>query len=130
MESEVRGLPNLFRIARDEAAKSTYRHQVGAVLVCGRRILSRGHNSVRYLSIGVNRYTKYRCSLHAERACLSRVEKNKIKGCDVYVYREFRNGKPAIAKPCKQCLYMLFDLGIRKIYFTISEYPYYEVIKL
>lgn len=123
-------LPKWFRLAKIEADKSAFKFKVGAVVVKGGSKISSGFNSVRFCSIGVKNYTKWAESLHAERAALSKMNKEDIKGCSIYVYREGNNGRPLNSMPCPQCMHMLVELGIKKIFYTHHEYPYYKEIKM
>jgi deoxycytidylate deaminase len=118
-----------FKIAREESFKSNYQHKIGAILVSGSRILSKGYNQIRHLKIG-KRYTAFDCSLHAERDCVSKLDKSSVKGADIYIYRETKDGFPALSLPCSQCMFMLHELGIHRIFYTTSEFPFYCKIKL
>ena len=102
---------------------------IGAVFVKGNRILSKGYNQIRHLKIG-KRYTNFDCSLHAERDCLSKVDKDNIVGGDLYIYRQKRAGGPGLARPCDQCMWMIKELGIKRILYSTETYPYWEKIKL
>ncbi|NCQ51318.1 hypothetical protein GW796_05390 [archaeon] len=122
--------PKWFRLAKNEAEKSEYRLKVGCVVVKGGSLISKGFNSVTYRSIGSTKYTAWKESLHAERAALSKINKEDIKGSTVYIYREYNvTGKPAFTKPCAQCAFMLRELGVKKVYYTHPEYPFFEIIK-
>lgn len=115
--------------AKEEAIKSEHQHMIGAVFVKGNRILSKGYNQIRHLKIG-KRYTNFDCSLHAERDCLSKVDKDNIVGGDLYIYRQKRAGGPGLARPCDQCMWMIKELGIKRILYSTETYPYWEKIKL
>ena len=116
------------RVAAKESLKSNYKYKVGAVLVKGGRIIARGHNEVRLKSTGCRRYSKWMESLHAERACVTKVDKDEVRGGIIYIFRHNGHGKSALAKPCPQCLWMLNDLGIKRIIYSINTTPFYEVI--
>jgi len=116
--------------ARIEALKSVYQQQLGAVLVCGNRIISTGYNQIRFKGKG-NKYTKWESSLHAERDCLSKVNKDDISNATLYIWRESKLGTPVLSFPCDQCLFMIEDLGfIRKVVYTTNEFPYFKVMKV
>lgn len=123
-------LPKWLRIAKMESEKSDYHQKMGAVAVKGGSLVSKGFNQVRFKSIGMFKYTKWQGSLHAERDCLSKISKEDAKGCTVYIYREHADGKPALAKPCSQCAFMLYDLGVKRVVYTTNKFPYYRTIKL
>lgn len=130
MKKEI-NLPKWFRLARIESQKSNHKqHKIGCVLVKGGSILSTGINQIRYKAIGSSHFTKWKESLHAERDALSKCSKEDIRGSSLYIYRENANGIPALSKPCSQCSYMLNELGVKKVYFTINFHPYYNIVKL
>lgn len=69
--------------------------------------------------------------LHAEiSALVKRRHFENITTCQMTVYREDRFGMPALARPCAQCQTILKAFGIKKIYYSTPEYPYFEVLKL
>lgn len=115
--------------AQNEALKSTYMHQIGCVLVSGSNIISTGYNQIRYKGRGI-RFTNYPESLHAERDCLSKVNKEEVSGATLYIWREGAN-HPMLSKPCENCWEMIKAVGcIKRIVYTTSEFPYYKVVKL
>lgn len=116
-------------LAQAESLKSIHNHKIGCVLVKSSRVLATGFNQVRLKSIGL-RYTRWISSLHAERDCLSKLDKELIPGTTLYIYREDKSGKSALARPCSQCRYMLEELGVKKIVYTIDKFPYYIKEKL
>lgn len=124
-------LPKWFRIAEKESLKSNYKYKIGAVVVKGGSIISIGHNDIRYRSTGCSKYSDWKESLHAERACISKVSKELVNGSSIYIFRrDNEQGLPALSKPCPQCAKLISDMGIKKVYFTTSQPPYYELIKL
>jgi len=62
---------------------------------------------------------------HAER----RLVKKLNWGSTVYVVRIKRDGKLAIARPCKKCQSAMLLRGIQRVYYSINEYEY-GVLKL
>lgn len=119
-----------FSLAKEISKHSNYKVRVGAVIVKGNRILSVGHNQVRYKSRGL-RFTKFKSSLHAERDAISKLDRKILKGSDIYVYREHNvTGSPMLSKPCEQCWWLIEEMKIRRVYYSISEKPYFEMVKL
>ena len=115
--------------SRVEALKSVYQQQIGCVLVSSGRILSTGYNQIRFKGRG-NKYTKWSSSLHAERDCLAKVNKDEISNATLYIWRESSTG-PALSMPCDQCWYMIEELGfIKKVVYTTNEFPYFKVVKV
>jgi deoxycytidylate deaminase len=111
--------------AKEESLKSDHQHKIGAIFVKGNRILAKGYNQIRHLKIG-KKYTNFDCSLHAERDCLSKLDKENIFGGELYIYRHRRTGEPGLAKPCPQCMWMIKELGVKRIMYSINEFPYWE----
>jgi deoxycytidylate deaminase len=76
------------------------------------------------VSIGFNKYKtspKSNHPYHMIHAELSAILDNKfadLKGCTAYVYRETRDGKMALARPCPSCLETLKLAGIKKICYS------------
>lgn len=116
--------------ARLQSLNSTFVHKIGCVIVNGNVIISKAYNEIRYCKVGSNRYTKFEESLHAERNCCRRVPKDKLVGSTVYLYRETKDGKPALSMPCDSCFLMLKSLLIRKVIFSTPDYPYYAELRL
>ena len=64
-------------------------------------------------------------SIHAEVRAIMNCQTDDLNGAVAYVYRETADGMPALARPCPWCWLELEKAGIKKIFYTISEYPYY-----
>jgi pyrimidine deaminase RibD-like protein len=71
------------------------------------------------------RYTsKKHTTIHAEvKAVIS--AQCSLDGGVAYVYRE-SNGHPALAKPCDLCYTVLQESGVKKVFYSIDSYPYWE----
>lgn len=117
------------RLARSISLESEHQHKLGVVISSGNRILSVGYNQIRHLKIG-KKFTEYDCSLHAERDACSKVDKKKLKGTTLTIYREHKDGSPAEAFPCDQCLFLLTEMKIKKIVSSTAKFPFYKVTKL
>lgn len=116
-------------VAKTQSLNSIHHQRVGAVVVNKSAILATGYNQVRHLKVG-KRYTNFECSLHAERDACRKLDKSLLKGATIVVYRQLKNGTPAEAFPCDQCLWMLQELGVRRVISSCGEYPYYRVTKI
>ena len=117
------------KVARSESLKSTYKHQLGAVIVSGGSIISKGFNQIRHSS-KLKEHAKVDETLHAERDAIIKIKnKKKLFGSTIYIYREHKNGNPANAKPCIFCHEMIKASGIKKAIYTIETFPYYEEVK-
>jgi dCMP deaminase len=104
-----------FRLAKLISKESEHFPQIGAVIYKGNKVVSLGFNKIKSHPILANEDRFY--SLHAEMSAMLNA-KQDLKGCTIYVYREYQNGDPALAKPCKHCMPTLIDAGISKVYFT------------
>ena len=105
-------------------------HRLGAVLHRGKRALSFGCNLFdKTHTLHIN--SPRRQFLHAEiNALIKRRYYDDIASCEITVYRETYDGKPALAKPCKDCQKILQAFGIKKVYYSIPDEPYFAILKL
>lgn len=113
------------KLARNVSLYSTYRYRVGAVIV-NKKPISVGFNQVKTHPTYSN---KLRTTVHAEMNAVIHSHDN-IFGASIFVFREDRNGFPAIARPCKDCLETLKKAGIKKMTYSINEYPYYRTERI
>ena len=121
----MRFLNTLVDVAVKEAVKSEYKIKLGAVIFSGNRILSTGYNeahrSVRRLH---PRFQNYKGSVHAEVAAILKA-KTCLRRKKLLVVRYSPVTKRfLLAKPCNLCLSYISYVGIRKIYYSINEYPF------
>lgn len=127
-----------FELAKNASKFSTYkRYHIGAVLVYKNKIISVGFNIDKENPLQ-KEYNKLRGldtdsiknSLHAEMMCILRAKKMEIdfSKCSIYVFREYRNGTIAVAKPCNACMQAIKDIGIRDVYYTGDGSYVYERI--
>jgi deoxycytidylate deaminase len=119
-----------FRIAKQVSVFSDYPHpKMGAVIVYKNRIISTGFNSCKenplqmkynYFRDMVDNKDSWKNKIHAEIMALSKIKEKDIdfKKVSIFVYRQYKNGDLALAKPCKACEQALKDFGIRDIYYT------------
>ena len=121
---------NIINICVNEANKSEYNQKVGSVIFKKNRIISSGHNySQRSAKKLHPKYQKWPGSIHAEVDAIIKA-KTDLKGMDIMVIRVNKQNQFRLAKPCKHCQMYLEHVGIRKVYYSISEYPYFEVLDL
>jgi deoxycytidylate deaminase len=120
-------LPPFLKLARNSAKHSTFKIKVGAVLAMSGRALSVGFNKIKYCS----RYSHLQeQSLHAEMSCLKTCGRDYVDKATIFVYRETKNGKPAMSRPCEKCKNVLKSVGVKRMVYSIPEYPYFEVEEL
>lgn len=114
-----------------EANKSTYKHKLAACLVSGGRIIAINHNQLRHHKRG-SRWSEYPGSLHSEVACITSINKDKIKNATLYVLR-ISNGKqpkPMLSLPCSNCMELIKWVGIKKVIYSTKEAPFIKEVKV
>lgn len=116
-----------FDVARAVSKTSDFHgRKMGCCVVYGKNILSVASNSEKTHSLQKT-YNKYRGfdpetnanKLHAEVHALSLISKKFTDwaNVEIYIYREWKSGKPALSKPCIACQKLIEDLGIKTIYY-------------
>lgn len=106
------------------------RVHIGCVLVYNNRVVSAGHNSNKSHTLQM-KYNKYRRlygdkiihALHAETMAVQKITHFDVDYRKVvcYNYREGKDGRPMLSRPCPSCMRMLQDLGIRKIVYSTNN---------
>lgn len=120
-------LPKGFKYAKKALLRSNYKVQLGAcILDKTGRLISTGFNSIKTHPKFANGLKSF--TIHAEISALLH-SKVDLKGSSLFVYRELQL-TPGLAKPCDACFAAIVETKIRYIYYSISEYPYYEKVKL
>jgi len=108
-----------FKLARSVSDLSTH-HQfrIGAVIANKKPIVF-GANLAKTHPLYANELNGV-YSIHAEvKAVLNALNRNcDIRGADIWVYREKADGSVGTAKPCKHCMAVLIESGIRRIYYS------------
>ena len=74
------------------------------------------------------KYTEYPY-LHAESHVVLSYGIDNCKGLDIYVTRVLKDGTLTMAKPCKVCMRILREVGIRNVFYT-NWYGKTETISL
>lgn len=112
---------------------------IGCVIVYKGTILAKGANTNKTHSLQA-RYNLYRFSesrnsylpdkCHAEINALTKIKFLDIDFSQVhiYIYREFKNGKYAMARPCEACMRAIQHMGIKHIHYTTNYGIAYEKI--
>ena len=120
----------MFTLAKNVSKLSSHRFKMGAVLVKNGTPISVGYNQVK------SNPRAPICGLHAEAQAIRSSGKDSVPGGIMFVYREMqpksRNPQkiPALAKPCPHCMKELQEFGIKKVYYTTNEYPYFDMMKI
>lgn len=118
-----------FRMAKIASSCSDYNPSIGCAIYRGNKLVSIGFNKKKSHPKLANSDRFY--SLHAEMSALLNA-KQDVSGCTMYVYREFRgNGKPALAKPCTNCMPSIIEAKISRVVYTDNTNELgYSIIKL
>jgi deoxycytidylate deaminase len=104
-----------------------HQHQLGCAIVYGKSVIGVGWNclATHPRQMEYNRYRKlwgtnikHRC--HAEVRAIESVKHFNInwKKVTLYIYREYKNGVPALSRPCPACMQLIKNMGVRKIVYT------------
>jgi len=118
-------------VARSVSQTSDFpKHKLGCAIVYKGNIASVAHNSEKTHTMQM-KFNRFRnlggdhiiCKVHAELAALSKIRYLDIDWSKaiVYVYREFKNGNPAIARPCEGCMEAIRQRGIRTIVYSTDQ---------
>jgi len=115
--------------AVEEANSSTYKIKVGAVIFNKGEFISSGHNyGCRSIKNHHPKFRKEKYSIHAEVDAIIRA-KQDLKGASILVVRVNNQNQFRLSKPCEKCRKYLKHVGVKKVYFSISEFPYIERMK-
>lgn len=105
-------------IAKKLSYKSRFRYKMGCVIANGNEIMGLGVNNPYKTHPRSNNRVN---TIHAELSAILNSRKEDLTNCTAYVYRESKEGFPAIAKPCIFCQDLLKQMGIKEVYFTDKE---------
>ena len=107
-----------FDIAARLSKKAQYCHKLGAVVVHKNRPIGFGFNKPhKSHPRSLNKYN----NIHAELDSILGLSYNELDGADIYIYRQTKDGKPALAKPCSSCMELLKKVGIKTICYTCND---------
>lgn len=121
-------LPPPFRLARLASKHSDFdKYKMGAVIVKKKRPISIGFNQLKSHPTYADCIHVF--SIHAEVSAIIK-SIDDVYRSDIYIYRENKYGNPVMAKPCIHCRRVLEELGVKNIYYTTEEFPYYRKEKL
>lgn len=69
-------------------------------------------------------YKEKPATFHAEERAIRNAQAlvgDDLSGMVLYVARSYKNGKPAMSKPCVKCDKLIRDAGIKKVIYTVGE---------
>ena len=103
------------------AKKSSYKHQMGACITKGNKVLGVGYNRTNRHQSKI-KTTHWPGSYHAETAAvidaLRKHTSDKLKGAKITVVRLGKKNQLMLALPCRHCYNMLKNLGIKEVRFS------------
>ena len=123
--------PKLLSVARQASLLSDHHtHHLGAVLFDSHgRIISTGNNWLHRTHPLLRKYHQYK-TLHAEvDAILCRRYKRHYSQLNLLIFREHRDGTPALAKPCEMCIKIMKLYRIHRVYYTTDNGIHMEDLK-
>ena len=94
------------------------------------RLVAMVVNKKKPISIATNNPNKshpditlYDCHrmAHAEPLAIQRARKNNISGADLYIWRWGHDERWRLAKPCKLCMRVIENSGIKRVFYTTNE---------
>ena len=121
-------LPNMLRIAKKMANLSSGDYMLGAVVMKSGRVMGKGFNKYNAINAMARRFFGHP-TIHAEIAAMSNAPHGSLNGASIWVYRTRRDGSPGLSFPCARCQVALKKFGIRRVIYSIPDYPYYMEIK-
>ncbi len=134
---------HLFKIARECSLKSDYTSncstaRVGCVTIYKGAVLTKSFNSDKTHTIQA-KYNKWRYNpeesrkylpskIHAELASIKKIKYLDIdfSKVHIYIYRETKSGKLAMARPCPSCMAAIKAMHIKHLHYTTSDGYCYE----
>lgn len=110
---------NYFALAKSASLLSTHsKYKMGAVIV-NKKPVSVGCNLTKSHPTYANGEESF--SIHAEIKAIISCPRSKLQGAEIWVYREDKEGNPAMAKPCLICQKYIIEAGIKKVYYTTEK---------
>ena len=120
-----------FKKAKEEMMRADYSGpaRIGCAVYYKGALIAKGHNSNKTCPLQ-KKYNKYRyenCNTpdktHAELMALKKIRWLDIDFSlvEVYTYRELKNGKPSMSRPCESCIEFIKQLGIKRICYTTPD---------
>jgi pyrimidine deaminase RibD-like protein len=117
-----------FKLARNISKFSDHRVKVGCV-IANKKPISAASNKDKTHPKYADPDHSVRSSTHAEVRAIINCGVEDLTGAIAYVYREYKDGRPGLAKPCNSCLDILRERGIKRVYYSI-DWSSYGVIRL
>jgi tRNA(Arg) A34 adenosine deaminase TadA len=116
-----------FKLAKNTSKYSEHRIKVGAVLLRKDKPISVGFNKTKAPN---KKFITRFDTTHAEVCALATSGKDYLDKTTMYIYREDKKGNIKMSRPCEYCLAELKKFGVKKIYYTTNEAPYWNMEKI
>ena len=87
-------------------------------------MIASGINSSRVHNAYLSDYKEKPATFHAEDRAIRNAQAlvgPDLSGMVLYVARSYKNGKPAMSKPCDDCAELIHKARIKKVIYTIGE---------
>jgi deoxycytidylate deaminase len=113
----------------DMARKLSYfsdhsQHRLGAIVVYKNRVQGFGYNQCKTHPRSNNDFNR----LHAEVSSILNCSRQNLVGCDIFVFRQCKDGSLGCSKPCKFCMEFIKKMGIKRVYY--SDIDGYKELKV
>lgn len=119
-----------FLLAKNTSKYSDHpRVQVGAV-IAKKKPISAASNKMGTHPKYANPEDSFRMSIHAEIRAVINSGCYDLSGGEIWIYRQHHDGKPGLSRPCEHCLSVLRERGIKTMYYSTEEFPYYRKEKI
>lgn len=124
IQNSPKPLDLAIRIA--ESNEDYPKFRLGSVIYKGGRYLSVGWSKLHThpSAIGDDEESRERVATHAEAHAISMC--GDPRNATIYVARIGRNGKLGLSRPCRRCMDLIIQSGIKKVVYTASDSTYEE----
>lgn len=89
-------------------------YRIGAVVVKKNKILGLGYNRNKTHTKSPHKYRH----LHAEIDAMLGISIDDLRNAEIYVWRQTKNGVPALAKPCLSCMQAIKISRLKMVHYT------------
>lgn len=103
-------------LAKQASRKSGHdQYRMGCVIAKGNKLIASGHNINKTHPKSPHKFK----TIHAEFMAAHNAG-YEIEGATVYVFREIKDGTPAMAKPCEDCWRFLYECGVKEVVYSFE----------
>lgn len=115
-----------FELAKKVSRKSDHHsYHIGAVIVNKNKILNVGFNRLKTHPKSNHPFQH----LHAEIDCLLGLDYEILKGSTMYIFRQDKQGDPALSRSCSSCMAAIRVSGIKYLCYTGNKKYIKERVK-